>query len=1728
MKQKIVYLLLFLCSIAYAQIPTNGLQAMYEFTNGSLVDPVNSNNFTQNGTALTQVNDRLNNNTKAISLNGDYLSRVYFQHNQHITYSFWVKTTTDTFEYKTIIDDSQKNGGSNNFASTQKGYSIMLYRGKIIADVRMQHRAKFTSAQAYSGTTATSGFIADGNWHHVVVRFRGYKAPGTINYYGLASVHIDGTLHEENDQFYGNAGTLPIFEVPGNIVLGNNKNNTLNTNLKYTENIDDILIYNRELSAQEILNIRDVGGFCLAPSNSLFSNTAITETSITLATPATSHDIAYHKSSEPFSNATIVTQVLNNTTINGLDPSTPYSFYLRKPCVATGTTGWSAVKTIRTAGNIYVNHAATGNNDGSSWANAYTDLRSSILISGPDKPIWVATGTYKPDATIRTIYFNINKENIKIYGGFAGTETAISQRIIGSNETILSGDLQGNDTNVTDYPSNYANSTRNTDNSYHIINIASTGNNLLLDGLTISNAHNNLSGSEKGGAIIKDKTISKLTLKNCIIKDNVSRNDNAGLIAEFELNNIASTRGTLIIDNCKFINNMSRWGSGIYSFIRGNTNVDITVTNSLFENNLVADLSSSLKGISGSASWFRVVDNGSNVTLNLTNNTYVNNIDLGTDNLNNLNRAVVAISRPSGVTGVFNAQLNNSIFWGNSTTGGATTRSITDLYSTSVSSVVVNNSIDELNFNDDSITSATNTNNSDPLFTSTTDFTLQIGSPAIDTGDNAKVVGNTDLLGNNRVFNTTVDMGAFEYGSPIYVERTLTINATNGTVATNPNPNNNGAYADGTVVTLTATPDTGYQFDGWSGALAGTTNPSNITMDADKTVTATFSLIPAPIPTFANSPTNISGAYTATINFSNAVSGFDISDIQVTGATLSNFTAVSGTEYTVVVTPTSICASTVTLQVPANVAQDSNSVNNTVSTVATINTVDNVNPSIIVQNFTLQLDTNGQGTLTVASIDNGSSDNCAIATRTLDKTSFTCADLGANTVKLTVVDTSGNTSDATATVTVVDNIAPSVVTQNITVQLGTNGQVNINTADINNGSSDNCGISTMSLNTTTFTCNNLGANNVTLTVEDASGNTNTATAVVTVNPNPTAQLAAVTQNITVQLDVNGNATITPQQVDNGSGSGCNSNPTLSLDKTIFTCADLGTNTVTLTATDGGNSATATATVTIIDTIAPTIIAQDYTLELDANGQGTLTVATIDNGSSDNCAIATKTLDKTSFTCADLGTNTVKLTVVDTSGNTSDATATVTVVDNIAPSVVTQNITVQLGTNGQVNINTADINNGSSDNCGISSMSLNTTTFTCNNLGTNNVILTVEDASGNTNTATAVVTVNPNPNAQLAAVTQNITVQLDVNGNATITPQQVDNGSGSGCNSNPTLSLDKTIFTCADLGTNTVSLTATDGGNSATATATVTIIDTIAPTIVAQDYTLELDANGQGTLTVAFIDNGSSDNCAIATRALDKTSFTCTDLGTNTVKLTVVDTSGNTSDTTATVTVVDNIAPAVIAQNITVQLGANGQVSINTTDINNGSSDNCGISSMSLNTSTFTCNNLGANNVVLTVEDASGNTNTATAVVTVNSNPNAQLAAITQNITVQLDANGNATIKPQQIDNGSGSGCNSSPTLSLDVSTFSCANIGTNTVTLTANDGTTSETATAIVTVEDKTAPTVTTKDVTVTLDVNGQGSITVTDIDNGSADNCGIDTRTLDVTNFTCADVAQHSYFNYC
>jgi len=778
------------------------------------------------------------------------------------------------------------------------------------------------------------------------------------------------------------------------------------------------------------------------------------------------------------------------------------------------------------------------------------------------------------------------------------------------------------------------------------------------------------------------------------------------------------------------------------------------------------------------------------------------------------------------------------------------------------------------------------------------------------------------------------------------------------------------------------------------------------------------------------------------------------------------YVAVSATSQTSNITYT--CADVGAQNVTLFVTDNNGNVS---SCTATVTVEDNVAPTAVCQNITVQLDANGNATITPADVDGGSSDACGIASTTIDVSAFDCSNVGTNNVILTVIDNNGNLSTCTATVTVEDNVAPTAVCQNITVQLDTNGNATITPADVDGGSSDACGIASTTIDVSAFDCSNVGTNNVILTVTDNNGNVSTCTAVVTVEDNvaPTA----VCQNITVQLDANGNATITPADVDGGSSDACGIAST-TIDVSAFDCSNVGANNVILTVTDNnGNVSTCTAVVTVEDNVAPTAVCQNITVQLDANGNATITPADVDGGSSDACGIASTTIDVSAFDCSNVGANNVILTVTDNNGNVSTCTAVVTVEDNVAPTAVCQNITVQLDANGNATITPADVDGGSSDACGIASTTIDVSAFDCSNVGTNNVILTVIDNNGNLSTCTATVTVEDN----IAPV---IVCPADVNSETRLgdcfalvyfpQPYTQDN-----------CGIDTVVQTAGlpsgsqfPVGVSTVEFTATDvNGNVSTCSFTITVTDTEAPMAVCQNITIQLDANGNATITPADVDGGSSDNCGLASTSIDVDTFDCSNVGDNNVILTVTDVHGNVSTCTAIVTVEDVTAPVVACQNIIVELDPlSGTVTIAGTDIDNGSTDACGIASYELDNDTFDCSNIGDNTVVLTVTDVNGNVSTCTAIVTVEDNTAPVL--VCQDFTIEIGADGTATLDPSDVIASNDDACGIF-TVAVDITQFSCADIG-NPVTVQIfsqdNNGNLA-TCTATVTAVDLLAPVVT-------------------------------------------------------
>ncbi len=973
----------------------------------------------------------------------------------------------------------------------------------------------------------------------------------------------------------------------------------------------------------------------------------------------------------------------------------------------------------------------------------------------------------------------------------------------------------------------------------------------------------------------------------------------------------------------------------------------------------------------------------------------------------------------------------------------------------------------------------------------------------------------------------------------------------------------------------------------------------NITVDLDA-ITGTVSILPSQIENGSTDDCTI-------VDYALDITDFDCGDVDVVYGGVGPITVV--------------------LSVTDNAG-------NVGSASATVTVRDVTDPTAQCKNYTAVLDdvSAGTGAVTIAAtdVDDASFDNCSIDTRTLDISSFTCADLGDNTVVLTVEDPSNNSSSCSATVTVVDNSAPHVITQNITVTLSNAtpglGSVSIVAADVNNGSWDNCSIASMSLDKSTFDCSNVdiafggnGPVQVVLTVTDGSGNAASATAMVTVLDSDVP--TAVCQNITVQLDDvsegTGSVTISPLQVDNGSYDNC-SVASFTLDITLFDCTDLGANTVELTATDpSGNASTCTATVTVEDVSAPHIVCQDITVNLSATAPGVVSIVATDLLADywDNCTPDGSliiTASRTDFDCADVIPSPISVivTVTDGSGNSSSCEAFVTVND-----ITTPTITYCVSDIAQDNdagdcgaivyygvdpfIPWGDIT--AKDNCATNFALLsgyyNGDFFP---VGTTTVTWEVSDNDGNSATCTFDVvitdaeppviicppdiTANNDPgdcfaiididtpyntdNCAVDYVTNDAPAQypagnpattvvtwtaVDIHGNVSTCTQNiivydveapiittcpadrdVNINTNSGCEITIPALVGEVVATencviasvtqvpaaldivaTAHNATTAVTITVADiNGNSTTCVVTLTAKDITAPNAYCANYTAELDITGNVSITPANVDDGSWDNCGIVSWNVSPSSFTCNELGANTVTLTLEDAAGNISTCTSTVTVVDYIAPDAVCVPFTAYLDATGNVTIAATDVDGGSTDNCTIASMVVSPDAFTCTELGANLVTLSVTDQSGNVGTCQTTVTVVDAiaPN----AVCQAYTAVLDATGNVTITAVNVDGGSSDNCTIASML-VAPDAFTCADLGDNDVVLTVTDQSGNvATCVAVVTVVDNMAPTTLCKDITVYLDGNGEADITPMMIDNGSYDNCSIVNYALDVTHFEC------------
>lgn len=365
---------------------------------------------------------------------------------------------------------------------------------------------------------------------------------------------------------------------------------------------------------------------------------------------------------------------------------------------------------------IYVSKTADGSNTGLSWADAFTDLQSALLMAQAGDQIWVAAGTYYPDEGPSQTNDNqdasfVIPSGVVVYGGFPTSgNPGLPSRNWQTNPTILSGDLMQNDgSNFTDYA----------DNSYTVVKISYVSNQTELNGLVIRGG--NGGENKNGGGIYNNGSgsgrQSNPTLVNCSFIENQARNG----AAVFNDGRQGNSSPTFL--NCIFRNNQAtRDGGALYNFGGYSGNSSPSLTNCLIANNKALRLAG---GIFNDA----VDDIGGTSSPTITNCTFaLNQADFGAG-------ALYSDGRNGGVS---TPTLRNSIVSG----AGI------QIDNNSASPSIAN-----------SLLAPT-----DPLFVDATggDFRLKVCSPGVNTGDNGFVAVLVDLLGNTRIQQTTVDMGAYE------------------------------------------------------------------------------------------------------------------------------------------------------------------------------------------------------------------------------------------------------------------------------------------------------------------------------------------------------------------------------------------------------------------------------------------------------------------------------------------------------------------------------------------------------------------------------------------------------------------------------------------------------------------------------------------------------------------------------------------------------------------------------------------------------------------------------------------------------------------------------------------------------------------------------------------------------------------------------------------------------
>ena len=406
---------------------------------------------------------------------------------------------------------------------------------------------------------------------------------------------------------------------------------------------------------------------------------------------------------------------------------------------------------------IYVNSQATGSGNGTSWANAYNSLTAALSAARQGAQVWVAAGVYKPGST-PTSSFAI-PPGVQVYGGFNGTESSLSQRNWRTNVTILSGDVDNNDTNTDGNSIAETTAAIVGSNAAHVVTLNGTGGTPItgttrLDGFVITAGNGDYGGGlycdgQNGG-------VCSPSLANLTFSGNRVSGGGGAIV-----NRGASGTSSPTLTNILFQGNTAFASGAMHNEAQSGGTSSPTLVNVVFYNNSASQEAGVMSNLATAG--------GTSTPLLVNVTAYGNSGGSGEALWRNYTNAATA-----GPTVI------NAVLWGNS--GGTL---FTAAGSTISHSLVQGGA------------SGTGNLAVDPQFVNAAggDLRLLNSSPAIDAGSNnapglAGIIA--DLAGSARFFDNTaitdtgnglapiVDMGAYENQQPPVanagVDRTAEIN----------------------------------------------------------------------------------------------------------------------------------------------------------------------------------------------------------------------------------------------------------------------------------------------------------------------------------------------------------------------------------------------------------------------------------------------------------------------------------------------------------------------------------------------------------------------------------------------------------------------------------------------------------------------------------------------------------------------------------------------------------------------------------------------------------------------------------------------------------------------------------------------------------------------------------------------------------------------------------------